>query len=151
MSTRRRAEVQAAFAVVRPLALFLPVGLLGIWLIVRSGLTPIRRFCGAIAARGRNDLTPLDKGGLPAEIAPGADAGTELMARLDRARAAERLTPFERELLVGIAEGASDKEIGRRLDTSAHNVDYHLRKLRKRFGVANRIQLTYFASARGLI
>ncbi|RKO04536.1 helix-turn-helix transcriptional regulator [Burkholderia mallei] len=68
-----------------------------------------------------------------------------------RERAAERLTPFERELLVGIAEGASDKEIGRRLDTSAHNVDYHLRKLRKRFGVANRIQLTYFASARGLI
>ncbi|WP_207889036.1 helix-turn-helix transcriptional regulator, partial [Pseudomonas sp. 100_A] len=52
-----------------------------------------------------------------------------------RERAAERLTPFERELLVGIAEGASDKEIGRRLDTSAHNVDYHLRKLRKRFGV----------------
>lgn len=63
LATRRRAEVQAAFAVVRPLALFLPVGLLGIWLIVRSGLTPIRRFCGAIAARGRNDLTPLDKGG----------------------------------------------------------------------------------------
>lgn len=62
LATRRRAEVQAAFAVVRPLALFLPVGLLGIWLIVRSGLTPIRRFCGAIAARGSNDLTPLDKG-----------------------------------------------------------------------------------------
>ncbi|MGQ7883089.1 histidine kinase dimerization/phospho-acceptor domain-containing protein, partial [Burkholderia pseudomallei] len=90
LATRRRAEVQAAFAVVRPLALFLPVGLLGIWLIVRSGLTPIRRFCGAIAARGRNDLTPLDKGGLPAEIAPVADAVTELMARLDRALAAER-------------------------------------------------------------
>lgn len=65
--------------------------------------------------------------------------------------AANSLTPFERELLIGIAEGASDKEIGRRLDTSAHNVDYHLRKLRKRFGVANRIELTYLTSKLELI
>lgn len=65
--------------------------------------------------------------------------------------AANALTPFERELLIGIAEGASDKEIGRRLDTSAHNVDYHLRKLRKRFGVANRIELTYLTAKLELI
>ena len=68
-----------------------------------------------------------------------------------RSCAANNLTPFERELLIGIAEGASDKEIGRRLDTSAHNVDYHLRKLRKRFGVANRIELTYLTSKLELI
>lgn len=68
-----------------------------------------------------------------------------------RERAVNGLTPFEQELLLGIAEGASDKEIGRRLDTSAHNVDYHLRKLRKRFGVANRIQLTYLTSKLELI
>ena len=61
------------------------------------------------------------------------------------------LTQFERELLRGIAEGSSDKEIGRRLDTSAHNVDYHLRKLRKRFGVANRTELTYLTSKLELI
>ena len=73
-------------------------------------------------------------------------------ADLDVARTrGEQLTPFEQELLLGIAEGASDKEIGRRLDTSAHNVDYHLRKLRKRFGVANRIQLTYLTSKLELI
>lgn len=68
-----------------------------------------------------------------------------------RSCATNSLTPFERELLMGIAEGASDKEIGRRLDTSAHNVDYHLRKLRKRFGVANRIELTYLTSKLELI
>ncbi|MGN6233155.1 MAG: autoinducer binding domain-containing protein [Trinickia sp.] len=68
-----------------------------------------------------------------------------------RERTAEDLTQFERELLLGIAEGASDKEIGRRLDTSAHNVDYHLRKLRKRFGVANRTELTYLTSKLELI
>lgn len=68
-----------------------------------------------------------------------------------RERTTDGLTTFERELLLGIAEGASDKEIGRRLDTSAHNVDYHLRKLRKRFGVANRTELTYLTSKLELI
>ncbi|WP_206951707.1 helix-turn-helix transcriptional regulator [Trinickia acidisoli] len=68
-----------------------------------------------------------------------------------RERTSDDLTAFERELLLGIAEGASDKEIGRRLDTSPHNVDYHLRKLRKRFGVANRTELTYLTSKLELI
>lgn len=68
-----------------------------------------------------------------------------------RDRTSDGLTAFERELLLGIAEGASDKEIGRRLDTSAHNVDYHLRKLRKRFNVANRTELTYLTSKLELI
>jgi DNA-binding CsgD family transcriptional regulator len=77
-------------------------------------------------------------------------ASPQLIAT-SRERAVNGLTPFEQELLLGIAEGASDKEIGRRLDTSAHNVDYHLRKLRKRFGVANRIQLTYLTSKLELI
>lgn len=73
------------------------------------------------------------------------------LAAASRSRTADSLTAFERELLMGIAEGASDKEIGRRLDTSAHNVDYHLRKLRKRFGVTNRIELTYLTSKLELI
>jgi DNA-binding CsgD family transcriptional regulator len=73
------------------------------------------------------------------------------LAAAANARPIDGLNPFERELLIGIAEGASDKEIGRRLDTTAYNVDYHLRKLRKRFGVANRIELTYLASRLELI
>ncbi|MGR4897395.1 sensor histidine kinase [Stenotrophomonas sp. LARHCG68] len=90
LGTRQQAQVEAAIAVVKVLALFLPAGLGGIWLIIRAGLRPIHRFCGAIAARGQCDLTPLDKSGLPTEIAPVADAVNGLMARLDRALAAER-------------------------------------------------------------
>ena len=76
---------------------------------------------------------------------------SQQLTSVARERTSEGLTAFERELLLGIAEGASDKEIGRRLDTSAHNVDYHLRKLRKRFGVANRTELTYLTSKLELI
>lgn len=90
LATRRHAVIESALAVARVLILFLPVGLCGIWLIVRTGLRPIRHFCGSIAARGQNDLAPLEKKELPAEIAPIADAVNDLMARLDRALAAER-------------------------------------------------------------
>ncbi|WER44659.1 HAMP domain-containing sensor histidine kinase [Cupriavidus sp. WKF15] len=90
LATRRHAVIEAALAVARILILFLPVGLCGIWLIVRTGLRPIRRFCGSIAARGQNDLTPLERKELPTEVAPIADAVNDLMARLDRALAAER-------------------------------------------------------------
>jgi two-component system OmpR family sensor kinase len=90
LATRRHAEMEATLAVAKVLILFLPVGLCGIWLIVHTGLRPIRRFCGSIAARGQNDLTPLEKTELPTEVGPVADAVNDLMARLDRALAAER-------------------------------------------------------------
>lgn len=90
LAARRHAEIKAALGVGRTVALFLPVGLAGIWLIVYTGLRPIRRFCGSISTRGQNDLRPLDKKALPAEIAPIADAVNDLMARLERALAAER-------------------------------------------------------------
>lgn len=77
--------------------------------------------------------------------------GSPKLITAAREHSANSLTAFEQKLLTGIAEGASDKEIGRRLDTSAHNVDYHLRKLRKRFGVSNRIELTYLTAKMELI
>jgi len=90
LAARRHAEMEAAIAVAKVLILFLPLGLGGTWLIVHTGLRPIRRFCGSIAARGQNDLRPLERKELPTEIVPVADAVNDLMARLDRALAAER-------------------------------------------------------------
>jgi two-component system OmpR family sensor kinase len=90
LATRRRAGIEAALAIVRPLLLLVPLGLIGAWLIVRSGLRPIRRFCDGIAARGRDDLSPLGKAGMATEIEPIADSVNDLMQRLDRALAAER-------------------------------------------------------------
>jgi DNA-binding NarL/FixJ family response regulator len=77
--------------------------------------------------------------------------GSPKLVTAAREHAGEGLSAFEVRLLTCIAEGASDKEIGRRLDTSAHNIDYHLRKLRRRFNVSNRIELTYLMSKLELI
>lgn len=49
---------------------------------------------------------------------------------------------MQREILRGVAGGLSNKEIARDLLMSPANVDYHLKCLRKRFSVRNRVQLT---------
>jgi DNA-binding CsgD family transcriptional regulator len=56
------------------------------------------------------------------------------------------LTPTQRRILDGVGRGLCDKRIASELGLSAHNVDYHLRQLRRRFGVHNRVQLARAAA-----
>jgi len=56
-------------------------------------------------------------------------------------RGASALTPLQCEILARVARGMPDKLIASQLDLSLHNVDYHMRQLRKRFGARNRVQL----------
>jgi len=51
------------------------------------------------------------------------------------------LSPMQSQILDLLSRGMGDKQIAARLDMSRHNVDYHLRRLRKRFGARNRVQL----------
>lgn len=60
------------------------------------------------------------------------------------------LSALQREILDCVARGLGDKQIAARLSLSAHNVDYHLRQLRRRFGARNRVQLTQAALRAGL-
>ena len=54
---------------------------------------------------------------------------------------APAMTSMQRKILDCVARGLCDKKIASELGLSAHNVDYHLRQLRRRFGVHNRVQL----------
>jgi DNA-binding CsgD family transcriptional regulator len=63
----------------------------------------------------------------------------------------EDLSEMQRGILVCLANGLSDKEIGARLETSPHNIDYHLRILRRKHGAVNRTQLAYVAGRLGLV
>jgi DNA-binding CsgD family transcriptional regulator len=51
------------------------------------------------------------------------------------------LSSLQRDILDCLIRGQSDKEIASRLQLSLHKVDYHLRQLRRRFSVRNRVQL----------
>ena len=55
------------------------------------------------------------------------------------------LTPTQRHILECLSQGLSDKVIADRLSMSTHNGDYHLRRLRQRFGARNRVQLAQLA------
>lgn len=58
------------------------------------------------------------------------------------------LSPLQHDVLRCLARGMADREISAHLRLSPHTVDYHLRRLRKRFGVHNRVQL--ILASRGL-
>ncbi len=137
LEARHRAGIEAALAVVKPLLLVVPLGVIGAWLVVRSGLRPIRLFCDGIAARGRDDLSPLGKAGMVAEIEPIADSVNDLMQRLDRALTAERsfTANSAHELRTPIAAALAQTQRlisetrGTSIETRAQNVEAALHTL----------------------
>lgn len=52
-----------------------------------------------------------------------------------------RLPATQRAVLWHVAHGLTDRQIAEKLSLSSHAVDYHLRQLRQRFAVRNRVQL----------
>jgi two-component system nitrate/nitrite response regulator NarL len=65
----------------------------------------------------------------------------------------ESLTSREREIVLALAQGLSNKEVGRRLNISEGTVKVHLHNIYNKLGVKNRTALavlafTEFASVR---
>lgn len=87
---RREAAWEASLGLLAPILLLAPLSLLAVWGGVRRGLVPVTLLRRQIERRGDADLTPIAGLRLPSEIAPVAGAVNRLMARLDRALAAER-------------------------------------------------------------
>jgi DNA-binding CsgD family transcriptional regulator len=61
------------------------------------------------------------------------------------------LTPREAQVLEWIATGKSDWQIGQILDISNKTVNYHAENLKRKFGVATRIQVVVAALRDGHI
>jgi DNA-binding NarL/FixJ family response regulator len=67
------------------------------------------------------------------------------------ARPAERLTPRQREILQLIAEGATTKEIARKLGISVKTVEMHRAQLMERLGIHDVAGLVRYAIRIGLV
>jgi len=65
--------------------------------------------------------------------------------------ALERLSPREREVLLHISEGASNKEIARALGISVRTIETHRDSLMKKLGIHSVAGLTRFALRCGLV
>ena len=65
---------------------------------------------------------------------------------VDRRETAGQFSEVQMRTLAYLAAGLTDKEIALRMRTTAHNVDYHLRRLREKCGIAKRTQLAFLAA-----
>jgi DNA-binding NarL/FixJ family response regulator len=97
---------------------------------VRSGILA--------AARGGSPLTP-------------KVARTLIAARTERAASPSTLTDREREVLVLVASGLSNKQIARRLAISEKTVKTHLTNTFQRIGAQDRTQAALWAERHGLL
>lgn len=87
---RQKALRDSVAMLVWPLALLLPLGILGTWGMIALAFRPVVRLRDDIEHRGGNNLAPLDTSCLPGEISPMAGAVNRLMERLQRTLEAER-------------------------------------------------------------
>jgi DNA-binding NarL/FixJ family response regulator len=78
-------------------------------------------------------------------------AGQQRDAEREREHLLARLTPREREVLLALAEGLSDREIAQRLFVSKDTVHTHMVNLLGKLGVDSRMQALLFAVKAGLV
>lgn len=81
---------------------------------------------------------------IPAEIAA-------QLARAVRRPRADRLTGREREILLLLAEGLSNRAAGERLGIAERTVKFHVAEILARLGASNRAQAVAIAKARGIV
>ncbi len=99
-------------------------------------------------------LTMIVEGGtyLPAEILhPEPLLGESPMRSTLSPDIIERLTPRERQVLVRLATGAPNKEIGRELGLADVTIKLHVRQILKKIGARNRAEAAVIATKSGLI
>jgi DNA-binding NarL/FixJ family response regulator len=88
----------------------------------------------------------------PAELVRLLRLSEQRRSDQQRARAAlARLTPRERDVLVALAQGLSDKEIAQQLHVGRETVHTHMVNLLGKLGVESRLQALIFAVKHGVV
>jgi two-component system OmpR family sensor kinase len=90
LAHREQAAWETLIGLGLPLLGVIPITLIAVGFVLRLSLSPLRQFRDALATRGARDMSPVEAGSLPGEIAPISDTLNELLARLKAAFDAER-------------------------------------------------------------
>ena len=84
----------------------------------------------------------------PAAVAEGAQGTPAAAASPSPSPSPSPLSPREEEVLREIAQGASNKEIARRLDIAETTVKIHVQHILRKLGLSSRVQAAVYASDR---
>lgn len=84
----------------------------------------------------------------PAAVAEGAQGTPAAAASVSASPSPSPLSPREEEVLREIAQGASNKEIARRLDIAETTVKIHVQHILRKLGLSSRVQAAVYASDR---
>ncbi|NMG45772.1 response regulator [Aromatoleum toluvorans] len=84
------------------------------------------------------------RGGSP-KVATGSAAPAVVASELNK------LSPREREILVLVARGKSNKEIARALDLAESTVKIHVQNILRKLGLSSRVQAAVFAVEQGIV
>ena len=104
------------------------------------------------AAAGESVISPQMMGKLVQGVrgAP-PKANTEAAAPAVVASELNKLSPREREILVLVARGQSNKEIARTLDLAESTVKIHVQNVLRKLGLTSRVQAAVFAVEQGIV
>lgn len=104
------------------------------------------------AAAGESVISPQMMGklvqgvrGAPPKASTGAAAPAVVASELNK------LSPREREILVLVARGQSNKEIARTLDLAESTVKIHVQNVLRKLGLTSRVQAAVFAVEQGIV
>jgi two-component system nitrate/nitrite response regulator NarL len=80
-----------------------------------------------------------------------ADAMRTVQKGTTGATGPEKLSPREREIIVMLARGASNKEIARSLDLAESTVKIHVQGILRKLNLSSRVQAAVYAVEHGLV
>jgi two-component system, OmpR family, sensor kinase len=87
---RQEATLESALALLLPILVLLPIGMLATWWLVARATAPVARLGDAIAERDGTNMSPIVMQDLPAELAAIPGSVNTLLERLTAALQAER-------------------------------------------------------------
>ncbi len=90
LGKRSRLATEIIKGVLLPQFVILPVAVLLVWLALARGIRPLAELQQRIRRRDSTDLSPIEVGGVPDEVAPLVGAINDLLQRLDQTIAAQR-------------------------------------------------------------
>lgn len=160
LQRRRGNDNQAHRSIRRALQLALPGGVFRLFLDEGKDVIPLLREVYASSARdsgeGSTGLAEDEAEALRGFISRLLEAAGEQAVGASRANDSafqplEDLTEREREILVYLGNGVSNKEMARRLFVSENTIKFHLKNVYSKLGVSSRLQAINAARQMGIL